>query len=175
MSNADYYKYIHANTSLYCSKTQIAIEYAYRRQEATSCSIFWIHADSEARFSGDYSEIAKRANLSPDLKGEDLLRAVQQWIEQQTSWLLILDNVDKLRIFKESSDRQVNEQLPSPELLRFVPKGPNGTVIWTSRDGAILGRLVGVNRGIEVSAMTDEESLSLFQRLCGGHSHGQGF
>ena len=160
--------FIDANTLLYFSKTQIALEYAYRRQEATSCSIFWVHADSEARFTEDYSEIAKRANLSPDLKGEDLLRAVQQWIEQQNSWLLILDNVDELRIFKKSSDRQVkNEQLPSPSLLQFVPKGSNGAVIWTSRDGAILGRLVGVNRGIKVGAMTDEESLSLFQRLCG--------
>ena len=160
--------FIDADTSLYYSKTQVALEYAYRRQEATSCSIFWVHANSEARFTEDYSEIAKRANLSPGLKGEDLLRAVQHWIEQQTSWLLILDNVDELRIFKKSSDRQVDgEELPSPALLRFVPKGPNGTVIWTSRNGAILGWLVSVNQGINVGAMTDEESLSLFQRLCG--------
>jgi tetratricopeptide (TPR) repeat protein len=160
--------YIDANASNHCSKTQVALEYAYRRQESTSCSIFWVHADSEARFTEDYSEIAKIANLSLDQKGENLLRAVQQWIEQQTSWLLVLDNVDELRIFKKSSDRQVdNEQLPSPELLRFVPKRPNGTVIWTSRDGSILGRLVGVNRGIKMEAMTGEESMSLFQRLCG--------
>jgi tetratricopeptide (TPR) repeat protein len=160
--------FINPNASIYCSKTQIALEYAYCRQKATSCSIFWVHADSEAGFTKDYSEIAKRANLSPELNGEDLLRAVQQWIEQQTGWLLILDNVDEIRIFKKSSNCEVdNEQLLSPELLRFVPKGPNGTVIWTSRDGAILGRLVGVNQGIKVGAMTDEESLRLFQRLCG--------
>jgi len=133
-----------------------------------SCSIFWVHADSEARLTEDYSEIARRAGLSPDLKGEDLLRAVQQWIEQQISWLVVFDNVDKLGIFKKSANCQVdNEQLPSPKLLRFVPKGPNGTVIWTSRDGAIVGRLVNVNQGIEVGAMTDEESLSLIQKLCG--------
>jgi hypothetical protein len=160
--------FINANTSLHRSKTQVALEYAYRRQEATSCSIFWVHADSEARLTEDYSEIAKRAKLSPDLKGEDLLRAVQQWIEQQISWLVVFDNVDKLGIFKESFHRQVdNDHLPNPALLRFVPKGPNGAVLWTSRDGAILGRLVSVNRGLEVGAMTNEESLSLFQTLCG--------
>ncbi len=160
--------FINANTSVYRSKTQIALEYAYRRQEATSCSIFWVHADSEARFTEDYSEIAKRANLSPDLKGEDLLRAVQQWIESQTSWLIVFDNVDNLSIFKKSSDPQVDdEQLVSPDLFQFVPKGPNGTVIWTSRDGAILGKLVSINRGLEVGAMTAEQSLSLFQSLCG--------
>lgn len=59
------------------SKTQIALEYAYRRQAETSCSIFWVHADSEATFTLDYTEIARVAGLSPDLKGEDLLRAIQ--------------------------------------------------------------------------------------------------
>lgn len=32
------------------------------------------------------------AGISPDLKGEDLLRVVQQWIDQQANWLLILDS-----------------------------------------------------------------------------------
>ena len=59
------------------------------------------------------------------------------------------------------------DQPQSPELLRFVPKGSGGTVIWTSRDGSILGRLVGVNRGIEVGAMTDQESVELFQKISG--------
>ena len=60
------------------SKTQIALEYAYRRQKITSCSVFWIHADSEARFTQDYTNLAKITGLSPDLKGEDLLIAVKQ-------------------------------------------------------------------------------------------------
>ncbi|CAM6085745.1 unnamed protein product [Calypogeia fissa] len=105
--------------------------------------------DSEARLIKDYSEIAKRAKLSPDLKGEGLLHAVQQWIEQKTNWLVVFDNVDKLSILKESVDRRVDkERLPSPRLLRFVPKGPSGTVIWTSRDGAIPSRLVSVDEAL---------------------------
>jgi hypothetical protein len=64
-----------------------------------------VRADSEARFAQNYSEIAKIANLSLELKGEDLLYRVQQWIEQQENWLLILDNVDDLSIFKSSSQQ----------------------------------------------------------------------
>jgi hypothetical protein len=151
------------------SKTQIALEYAYRRQEETSCSVFWVRADNEARFAQSYSDIGKVAGLSSDLKDEDLLRAVQQWIEQRTSWLLILDNVDDLSIFKRVySGRQVSEEQPRhPELLRFIPKASSGVVIWTSRDGGILGRLVDVGQGIEVGAMTDQESLKLFRKLSG--------
>ncbi|KAF8856400.1 FabD/lysophospholipase-like protein [Acephala macrosclerotiorum] len=150
-----------------CGKTQIALEYAYRRQDATSCSVFWVHADSEARFTQGYSDLGKIAGLSQDLKGEDLLRAVQQWIDQQTNWLLVLDNADDLRIFKTAYSAPHGQQSQSPELLRFVPKNQSGTVIWTSRDGGILGSIVGVDQGVEVGAMTTQESWKMFQRLSG--------
>jgi hypothetical protein len=48
-----------------------------------------------------------------------------------------------------------------------VPKNQGGTVIWTSRDGGILGNILGVNSGVEVGAMTGQESLKLFHRLSG--------
>ncbi|KAF4616252.1 hypothetical protein G7Y89_g15154 [Cudoniella acicularis] len=154
-----------------CGKTQIALEYAYRYQDQSSCSIFWVHADSEARFTQDYSEIAKIAGLSADLKGQDLLRAVQKWIEQQTNWLLVLDNADDLKIFKKTHTTSQGRSLQNPELLKFIPKAQSGTVIWTSRDGGILGSIVDIQRGVEVGAMTDREAWDLFQRLC-GRSHG---
>ena len=147
----------------------MALEYAYRRREKSFCSIFWVHADSEARFIQNYNDIARKAGLSPDLKGENLLRAVQQWIEQQKNWLLVLDNADNLGIFKNSfSSYQRNQnQSPSLELLQFVPKCSSGAVIWTSRDGSIVGSLVGVGKGIQLSSMTDKESLRLLQKLTG--------
>ncbi len=141
--------------NLYSRKTQVALEYTYRRQEKTSCSIFWIHADSEARFTQGYNNLAKIAGLSPDLKGGDLLSVVKQWIEHQENWLLILDNADDLGIFKGTSSTTQEHQAQYPELLRFVPKGQTGTVIWTSRDGAIINSIVGVKQGVEVGAMTD--------------------
>jgi hypothetical protein len=131
------------------------------------CSIFWVHADSEARFTRDYNDLAKIAGLSLDLKGEDMLRSVQLWIEQQTNWLLVLDNADDLRIFKMAYSTLQGNQMQSPELLRFVPKDPKGTVIWTSRDGSILGSIIDIDRGVEVGAMTSRESWELFQKLQG--------
>lgn len=97
-----------------------------------SCSIFWVRADSEARFTQDYSDLAKIADLPPDLKGEVLLSAVQQWIEQQTNWLLILDNADDLRVFKKTYSASQGHsckvqssfdlcQKPRQELLSGLP------------------------------------------------------
>ncbi|KAK6605152.1 TPR domain-containing protein [Botrytis cinerea] len=105
-----------------CGKTQIALEYAYRCRDKNSSSIFWIRADSEATFVQDYSDLAKIARLSSDLKAEDLLNAVKQWIENQKDWVLILDNADDLRIFKESYSTSENKQADDPKLLRFIPR-----------------------------------------------------
>jgi tetratricopeptide (TPR) repeat protein len=149
------------------SKTQIALEYAYRRRNITSCSVFWIHADSEARFTQDYTNLAKIASLPPDLKGEDLLFAIKQWIELQTNWVLVLDNADDLKLFKKPYSATLEQQLYTPDLLQFVPRTQTKTILWTSRDSSILGSLVGVQRGIEVGSMTDQEAWELFSSSCG--------
>lgn len=106
----------------------MALEYTYRWQQETSGLVFWACGDTEASFSQSYSEIAKEAGISLDLKGEDLLLAVQKWIEGLPSWLLILDNVDDLRIFKKVYGHQSTDPLPNPELLRFVLR-KNGIVL----------------------------------------------
>jgi tetratricopeptide (TPR) repeat protein len=101
------------------------------------------------------------------LKGEELLHAVRQWIERQQTWLLVLDNVDDVRLFlKGFSPSNTGEISASgPELFRFIPKCARGTVLWTSRDKDIIGTLVGVDRGVHVGQMTHPESLSLLRRL----------
>ncbi|KAM0292736.1 hypothetical protein ACHAPM_011746, partial [Fusarium culmorum] len=45
-------------------KTQIALDYAYRRCDADKeCCIFWVHADSEATFLADYKTIGKKLGV----------------------------------------------------------------------------------------------------------------
>src|SRR5262245_20271429 len=80
-------------------KTQIALDYAYRRCDEPSCCVLWVHADNEATFSQDYKKIAAKLGVDQDLEGEKLLEAVKQCIEAQPQWLLILDNADNLCLF----------------------------------------------------------------------------
>lgn len=141
---AESYLLLSISDTYLASKTQIALEYAYQRQEKTSCSVFWIRVNSDARFTQDYTNLAKIASLSPDLKGEDLLIAVKQWIELQTNWILILDNADDLRLFKKPYSATLEQQIDIPDLLQFVPRTQTETILWTSRDSSILGSIVGV-------------------------------
>ena len=143
-------------------KTQIALEYAYRRQKERACAVCWVHAGTSARFTQDYAKIAKLAGVSVELKGDDLLHAVRLWFEEQSEYLLILDNADLLDLFKKRADRLVPED-NSRDFLQFVPHGSTGTVLWTSRDSGIIGRLVSVADGIEVTQMEEPEALKLLR------------
>jgi tetratricopeptide (TPR) repeat protein len=133
--------------------------------------VFWVDGKSEARFSQSYGDIARKVGLSLESKAEDLWMAVKEWIEEQDNWLLVLDNVSDLGIYRKHNTCTSS----SSELIRFIPKpqmGRRGAILWTARDGAILNLLIAVDQGLELGVMTVQESCSLLQKLCGQASTG---
>ncbi|KAL2675661.1 hypothetical protein Neosp_011851 [[Neocosmospora] mangrovei] len=141
-------------------KTQIALQYAYNRCRDADCSVFWVHADTEATLMQDYKTIARVLGLGIRLEGSELLEAVRRGIESQNQWVLVVDNADDLVLFGvgQASGKQQGAQLDS------IPKGPNGTVLWTSRDQRVDGSLVGPQRGLQVAKMTAKESRKLLEK-----------
>ncbi|KAK0755972.1 hypothetical protein N5P37_011525 [Trichoderma harzianum] len=141
----------------------IALDYAYRRYEYKTCSVFWVHADSKATFIHDYKTIANKLGIeqAAAADGKDLLRSVRNGIEACPSWVLILDNVDILELFGVglSTDEATNS------LYKYVPNGPTGTILWTSRDARIAGTLVGAQRGVEVPSMERDEAIELLNKM----------
>jgi tetratricopeptide (TPR) repeat protein len=133
--------------------------------------VFWVHADNETTFTHDYEEIAKRLGLAGSLDGPELLTAVRERIEADPCWLLILDNADNLAAFGVGRTRSGREQGLGAEekhsLYDFVPRGPAGTVLWTSRDKRISGSLVGARRAIHVASMTEGEARILLETVMG--------
>ncbi|KAF5634005.1 hypothetical protein F25303_8938 [Fusarium sp. NRRL 25303] len=145
-------------------KTQIALDYAYRRCDADDeCCIFWVHADSEATFLADYKTIGKKLGVDERLDGTDLLEAVRHAIEGRSKWLMIFDNADDLRLFGVSQQVRArdSDEHQNQSLQKYVPCTSQGTVLWTSRDAHIIGPLVGARRGIEVKSMAMDEATTL--------------
>ncbi|KAK4043752.1 hypothetical protein C8A01DRAFT_43319 [Parachaetomium inaequale] len=143
-------------------KTQIALEYAHRRSfRDPPCSVFWVHADNETTFAQDYKLIATKRGLPASLGGAELLAAVRQRIEADPCWLLVIDNADDLGLFGVG----VGGTQARGRLYDLVPRGPVGTVLWTSRDKRIGGSLVGAQRAINVARMTDGEAMRLLETV----------
>ncbi|KAF4447593.1 hypothetical protein F53441_8888 [Fusarium austroafricanum] len=150
------------------SKTQIALDYAYRRCDANAdCCVFWVHADSEATFLADYKTIGKKLGVDEQLDGTDLLDAVRCEIEARPKWVMVLDNADDLRLFgvgQQATGGVINES-QNQSLYKYVPCTSQGTVLWTSRDAHIVGTLVGARRGIEVRSMAIDEAMMLLESI----------
>lgn len=122
-----------------------------------------MHADSKATFIHDYKTIANKLGIDQTAAadGNALLRSVRNGIEARPSWVLVLDNADNLELFGVglSTDEAANS------LYEYIPNGPTGTVLWTSRDAHIAGTLVGAQRGVEVTSMESGEAIELLEAM----------
>ena len=154
------------------SKSQIAIEYAYRlRKKWPARSVFWVHANNAARFKQSYRSIATAAKLpgSEDAK-VDVLNLVFQWLgsDESGAWLLILDNADNAGIFfgpLAAPATQSDAGLESPCLSRFLPQTGTGSVLVTSRDEGTAFRLAGGPKQVlRVDIMSEDDTLALLTK-----------
>ncbi|HET9285633.1 MAG TPA: TIR domain-containing protein [Candidatus Angelobacter sp.] len=98
-------------------KTQIAVEYAYRHRQEYK-GVFWAFADSDQSISTSFIQIAKLLNLPvQDLADQAVVvGAAKRWLEQNDSWLLILDNLDR-----------------TETVQTVLPQHGNGHILITSR------------------------------------------
>lgn len=113
------------------SKTQIAIEYAYKYREThPSSHIFWVYTASSVRFVQAYQDIAQRLELPGyDDPRVDSCARVSRWLNEEESaqWLMILDNADDADIFYSTrvggAESQIAEYLPrrlDPQRLLMI-------------------------------------------------------
>src|SRR5579859_2878348 len=80
-------------------KTQVAVEYVFKYRSKYH-STFWISAATLADLQTGFQEIAEKTKcVTVDQKdAASTAKAVLRWLEQQTSWLLVLDNLDEISI-----------------------------------------------------------------------------
>lgn len=124
-------------------KTQTAAEYAhcYRGEYK---AVLWAKAESEDSLKSDFGALAARLNLLvQDTERDKAVFAVKRWLEEQSGWLLILDNADELGLVSD-----------------FLRREWSGHILLTTRSHAtgIIGR-------VELKVMGSEEgALFLLRR-----------
>jgi tetratricopeptide (TPR) repeat protein len=101
-------------------KTQLVAQYAKEHHDEYPDGVFWLRAGQESTLVGDLASLAWRL-LLPERNSreqERQLEAVLRWLSRHPNWLLVLDDVDNAT---------------SESVLRWVPPGPHGHIVATSR------------------------------------------
>lgn len=131
-----------ANDNL--SKSQPAIEYAYRTREQSPSTtwVFWVHASSAARFEQSFRDIADRVKI-PGRRdpAANILQLVYEWLsdEGKGKWVLILDNVDDADfLIKDPGSTQDSQtasgnRVNSRPFISYLPHCSHGSILVTTR------------------------------------------
>ncbi len=128
-------------------KTQLATEYAYRHASDYGL-IWWVRSEEAAQLASDYAGLATPLGL-PEKDAQEQQQAIDavcRWLEHNTGWLLVFDNV------------------PAPQDVRdYLPKGGGGHVIITSRHAA----WGGVASPLSVQVWPRDESVDFLLKRTG--------
>ena len=128
-------------------KTQLALEYAYLQRERYR-AVFWVAAATRGTLNAAYNDIAELLDLPEQAEAEQhrIVEAVTRWLEVNSSWLLVLDDLCEPSLLKE-----------------FLPGSYTGHLLVTTRVSS-SGKLA---RRLRVKPLTLEQSSHLLLRRCG--------
>lgn len=123
-------------------KTQLALEYAYRHYPKVYLTVLWVNAADGTTLQASYDSIAKLLELPErdEREADKRVQAVKRWLEEHTSWLLVMDNADDLQLARS-----------------FLPSKPLGHVVFTTRSQIVRDSNIAVQ--IQLEEMTLEEGL----------------
>ncbi len=131
-------------------KTQLALEYAYR-YAADYGLVWWLRSEEPATLAADYAGLATALDL-PEKEAQEqsaIIKAVRQWLDHHSGWLLIFDNASQAQA-----------------LLSYLPQAGTGHVIITSRHP----HWKDVANPLKVPVWPREESVAFLVRRAGAQS-----
>src|SRR5579875_419515 len=122
-------------------KTQTAVEYAYRFVQAYR-AVLWVRADSPELLTSDFAALTHLLDLREKTATHQLqaIQAVKAWLQAQSGWLLIFDNVEDMRLLRD-----------------FLPSQFSGSVLITTREQVRRKSI----RKLDVEKLNSRESLLL--------------
>ena len=155
-------------------KSQIAIEYAYRfRQSHPQSHVFWVYAASYATFLQACHDIARSLELPAcDEPQTNPCELVSKWLNEDHSWLMILDNADNGDLFFPSvgsdSPPSTVTQTQRP-LTDYLPSilNPQTLLLVTTRSRHVGQDLAHGESCVEVPPLSSQEAVELLQLKVG--------
>ena len=133
-------------------KTEAALAFAYRTRKNYS-DIFWFSCDTPSVLLTQYCELAVLLGLrqKAETRQELIRNAVRLWLDQNSGWLLIFDNLDDFAILNE-----------------YLPRVSGGDVIITTRhdvpDSQHLGPLSPIEARDLLMSRAGKQSAARFDQ-----------
>ncbi|KAI9723866.1 MAG: Golgi transport complex subunit 3 [Chrysothrix sp. TS-e1954] len=148
-------------------KTSVVVELLHRLRVADrDKDILWLSAVSAATFDQSCRNVAARCGLDAAGKTSMELRVmIKHSLEsiQDRRWVLVIDNVDDADLHEEDASEEAKT---SSTLLQYMPSGPTGTVLITSRCKKVAAGLVGTE-SIMLPEMSLEDCTAIFEQHVG--------
>ena len=126
-------------------KTQTALAYVHTLKQNYH-SIFWISGVTQATLLSGFEQIRIETRCAVELNPTETAKLVIKWLQEQTNWLLVIDNLDDISV--------IEGFLPSTDC--------NGHTIITTRNPSTEGIPA---QGIEVEVLDIETAVQLFRIL----------
>ncbi|KAI1663834.1 TPR-12 multi-domain protein [Pyrenophora tritici-repentis] len=158
------------------SKSQLAIEHAYRtREQSPETWVFWVHASNVARFEQSYRDIADRVKIFGRRDPQaDIFKLVHDWLCSCTQrWLIVLDNIDDARfLISDQADGHHQAQTTNARVIRkplreYLPRCERGSILVTTRNKEAALKLTEQRDIVSVKPMDEAEGLALFKKKLG--------
>ncbi|KAF2022615.1 TPR-like protein [Setomelanomma holmii] len=147
------------------SKSQLAIEYAYRAREQSSDTwVFWVHASNHTRFEQSYRNIADRVKIAgrQDLQA-NIFKLVHNWLcDCRQSWLLVLDNADDASFLLNVP--ATSFKTAATPLREYLPYCERGSILVTTRNKEAALKLVEQRDIVSVEPMDIAEGIALLEK-----------
>ncbi|KAG7007031.1 hypothetical protein G7Y79_00012g033670 [Physcia stellaris] len=143
-------------------KTQIALEYAFRkREQSPDTSVFWVYASTTTNFEESYKRIATVCNIPGHQDPQvNILQLVRDWLEIHTDheWLMVIDNVD-------IADTLFHERVNGRTLTEYIPQTQRGSLLYTSRNRDVAVDILHGGDPIHVGPMSPNEAHKLLSTV----------
>lgn len=127
-----------------------------------------MHAGNAARFEEAYKRIAFACNIiGRDNPKLDLMQLVRDYLEKKHPfhWLMVVDTVDDSSTFFREKSLST-----SKTLLEYIPKSPNGSILYKTRNRDAAIDLTPNRSLIEVPFMSPAEGRELLGEKFTSHS-----
>lgn len=148
-------------------KSQLAIEYAYKKKaETPELYVLWLHAGSATRLDQGVRDILDTLGFDkqsdPSTNDYQLLRG---WLIRNRPWLVIVDNADEachlLGLSSSSADSSENTRFD------YIPTCDHGSVLLTTRNMDVAVQFVQRNSIISVHLMDKLSAMALIRNKLG--------